>query len=234
MKNRLNEIRESEKKSHTKIYSNEKLYNTNSWLSKPIKTVCEVAGLFADYKQIRVLDLGAGVGRNSIYLAQQFKEKECLIDCVDLLDIAIEILDQNAAEYDVCKFINGMVATIEDFSIEQDSYDLIMAISALEHVDSKKSFISKLEQIKQGVRSGGVVLLIMNSQVKEINANTLEELEPQFEVNLSTTEMLELLDDIFFEFTVIKKNIVTQEYDIPREDIISRLYTNVVTYVARR
>ena len=109
-----------------------------------------------------------------------------------------------------------------------------MAISALEHVDSKKSFISKLEQIKQGVRSGGVVLLIMNSQVKEINTNTLEELEPQFEVNLSTTEMLELLDAIFFEFTVIKKNIVAQEYDIPREDIISRLYTNVVTYVARR
>ena len=42
MNDRLSRIRESEKKSRTEIYINEKLYDTNSWLEKPIKTVQEI------------------------------------------------------------------------------------------------------------------------------------------------------------------------------------------------
>ena len=42
MNDRLSRIRENEKKSHTEIYTNEKLYDTNSWLAKPIKTVQEI------------------------------------------------------------------------------------------------------------------------------------------------------------------------------------------------
>ncbi len=42
MNDRLSRIRESEKKSHNEIYINEKLYDTNSWLAKPIKTVQEI------------------------------------------------------------------------------------------------------------------------------------------------------------------------------------------------
>ena len=60
---RIARIRESEKKSHTEIYSNEKLYSSDSWLSKPIKTVRDVSELFSGYDTIHVLDLGAGVGR---------------------------------------------------------------------------------------------------------------------------------------------------------------------------
>ena len=74
---RIARIRESEKKSHTEIYSNEKLYSSDSWLSKPIKTVRDVSELFSGYDTIHVLDLGAGVGRNSIYLAEKFKSKDC-------------------------------------------------------------------------------------------------------------------------------------------------------------
>ena len=58
MDERLARIRESERKSHTQIYMNEELYNTNSWLQKPIKTVQEISLLFDDYNELRVLDLG--------------------------------------------------------------------------------------------------------------------------------------------------------------------------------
>ena len=109
MDDRLTRIRESEKRSHTEVYSNEKLYNSDSWLKKPIKTVKEVAELFSDYVKIRVLDLGSGIGRNSIYLAEQFENKECSIDCVDLLDIAIDKLNKNAKEHRVNGYINGIV-----------------------------------------------------------------------------------------------------------------------------
>ena len=56
MDERLKRIRESEKKSHMEIYSNEQLYQTDSWLKKPIKTVQELIPLFREYKKLKVLD----------------------------------------------------------------------------------------------------------------------------------------------------------------------------------
>ena len=119
MNDRLNRIRESEKKSHTEIYTSEKLYDTNSWLSKPIKTVQEISSHFSDYESIRILDLGAGVGRNSIYLAEQFKSKNCIIDCVDLLDIAIGKLNQNASIHGVSDSINGMSKLLKNMPLHR-------------------------------------------------------------------------------------------------------------------
>ena len=86
MESRIEKIRESEKLSHTKIYTDEELYYTDSWLKKPIKTVREIMELFSGYESFRALDLGCGVGRNSIYVAECFMGKKCLVDCVDLLD----------------------------------------------------------------------------------------------------------------------------------------------------
>ena len=163
MDERLVRIRESERKSHTEIYTNEELYNSNSWLQKPIKTVRELSLLFDDYSELRVLDLGCGIGRNSIYLAEKFKDKDCIVDCVDLLDIAIEKLMQNAREHNVILNINGINKSIEEFKIGSQSYDFIMAISALEHVDTEESFLTKLIEIKNGLRENGIACLVINS-----------------------------------------------------------------------
>lgn len=73
MDERLASIRESKRKSHTEIYSNEKLYHTDSWLQRPIKTVKEIVTFFDGYETLRVLDLGCGVGRNSIFAAERLK-----------------------------------------------------------------------------------------------------------------------------------------------------------------
>lgn len=146
MDERVFRIRENERKSHTEIYMNEELYNTDSWLKKPIKTVQEISLLFDEYNKLRVLDLGCGIGRNSIYIADRFKDKDCLIDCVDLLDIAIEILKKNAMEHNLTHSINGITKSIEEFKIDSQSYDFIMAISVLVHIDTEESFLIKLEE----------------------------------------------------------------------------------------
>lgn len=234
MNNRIVRIRESEKQSHTEIYQKETLYSSSTWLGKPIKTVKDLVPYFSNHESIRVLDLGAGVGRNSIFLAEQFKDKHCRIDCVDLLDIAIDKLKHNASDFDVADSINGIVSSIEDYTIEPNSYDLIMAVSALEHVESEESFVSKLKEIERGIRDHGIVCLIINSEICELNIETFEELEPQFEVNLLTTKMQNILNDVFENWTVIKENVVSQKYEIPRDGITSRLTTNVVTYVVQR
>ncbi len=69
MSDRLTRIRESERLSHIETYSRENLYDKNSWLQKPIKTVRELIPLFSNYKELRVLDLGCGIGCNSICIA---------------------------------------------------------------------------------------------------------------------------------------------------------------------
>lgn len=234
MDERLASIRESERKSHTEIYQNEELYNTDSWLQKPIKTVQDIFLLFDSYTELRVLDLGCGIGRNSIYIAERFENKNCIVDCVDLLDIAIEKLMQNAEVHHVTPHINGITCSIEEFKIDTQVYDFIMAISALEHIDTEDSFVIKLNEIKNGLRENGVACLVINSNVQEMNLNTGENVDAQFEVNLSTEKLQEYLMKVFNGWDVLKTSVVEQEYDVPRDDFTSRLHTNVVTCVVRK
>ena len=234
MNERLARIRDSERKSHTEIYTNEKLYQSNSWLQRPIKTVREIVPTFDDYKELRVLDLGCGVGRNSIYIAERFKDINCSVDCVDLLDVAIEKLLENALEHNVSSHIKGITTSIEEYEIQKNSYDFIMAISALEHIDSQDSFSRKLMEIRDGVQKNGIVCLIINSNIVETCLETNEPVEAQFEVNLPTEAIQALLDETFWGWEIIKTSIAVQQYDIPRESFTSRLNTNVITYVARQ
>ena len=233
-KTELEKIRGSERKSHTEIYKNEKLYNSNSWLQKPIKTVQELALLFDKYECFRVLDLGCGIGRNSIYIAERFKDKNCIVDCVDFLDIAIEKLMENAKLHDVDFKINGNCKSNEEFKIDSQSYDFIMAVSALEHIDTEESFLIKLHEIKKGLRENGIACFVINSNVTEMNLHTSEIVAAQFEINLPTEKLQAYLSDVFNDCKLVKTSVVKQEYDIPREMFVSRLRTNVVTYVVRK
>lgn len=231
---RLKQIRESEKQSHIEMYSNSELYKEGSWLRKPIKTILEIIPLFSDTPELNVLDLGCGVGRNCIAIAQSFKNIPCKIDCVDILNLAIEKLYDNAKELGVASSINGIVETIENYHIKENKYDLIIAISALEHIDSEQSFLTKLYEIKNGVHSNGIICLVINSDIVENEKSTGKEIPAQFEVNLPTEELQDILEKTFSGFKIIKTTISEQQYDIPRGDIVSELKTRVVTFVARR
>lgn len=233
LNDRIKQIRESEKKSHIEMYSNEELYKSNSWLKKPIKTVQELIPLFRNYEKISVLDLGCGVGRNSIPIAYEYKNVDCTVDCVDILELAIEKLYVNADTHGVSSSIYGVVKSIEEFAIKEDCYDFIMAVSSLEHVETEKDFINKLEKIKDGTRKKGIVCLVINSNVRECDKVTGKPMSAQFEVNLPTEEIQNILYEIFEGWMVLKTTVTEQQYDIPREHGISELKTSVVTFVAR-
>ena len=233
MDTRIKQIRESEKKSHIEMYSNEELYKTDSWLKKPIKTVQELIPMFQDYEQIRVLDLGCGVGRNSISIAKEYKDADCIIDCVDILELAIKKLKANADEYGVLSNIRGIVESIEEFAIQENYYDLILAVSSLEHVETEKDFVDKLVEIRNGIRENGIVCLVVNSNVQEYDKETGNEVLAQFEVNLPTEKMQSILTRIVEGWTVLKSTVTEQHYEIPRENGINKLKTSVVTYVVK-
>ena len=234
MNDRLHEIRQAEAESHIQVYTNHVLFTPGSWLAKPVKTVAELLPLFEEYTEFRALDLGSGVGRNSIPVAQHFKDIPCCMECVDILDLAIGKLNENALQYGVAGSIMGIVSSIDDYEISTDRYDLIMAISALEHIASRSAFEKKLSEIRDGLRFGGLACLIVNSGVMERDKATGKELSPQFEVNLPTGQMQHLLENTFAGWQVIKHTIVHQKYDIPRACGLAELETDVVTYVVRK
>lgn len=231
---RLTEIREAEKASHLEIYSTAELYEKGSWLQKPIKTVLDLLPIFEEYQTLRVLDLGSGVGRNSIAVASEYKHIDCRVECVDILEYSIERLLQNAVKFGVEKEIEGIVSPIESYVISENTYDLIMAVSALEHIDSEKNFRVKLKEICAGIREGGVVCLVINSGVTEKDKETREILSPQFEVNIPTQEMQSILLESFSGWKVLKSTVRHQQYDIPRGERTVDLETDVVTFVAQK
>lgn len=231
--NRLKQIRAAEKESHTRMYTETALYSQGGWLSKPIRTVLDLVPLFEGYQELRILDLGAGVGRNSIPFAQRYRDIPCRIDCVDILEVATQILQENAKAYDVSSSVFGITSPIENYPIPPNEYDLIMAVSSLEHVESEKTFWEKAMEIRKGIRRNGIVCLVINSNVAERDPSTGEALPPQFEVNLETEDLQTRLKDVFEGWQVLKSTVVHQKYEIPRGERMVELETDVVTYVAK-
>lgn len=83
--NRIDHIRNEEKKYHDLCYEQYKLFETGSWLYKPVKTVMDLIDHFEGQKNLQVLDLGSGVGRNSIPLAQKIKTLAVLLHVLTCL-----------------------------------------------------------------------------------------------------------------------------------------------------
>lgn len=230
----LKQIRERERNSHITMYSNLELYKEGSWLGIPIRTVIELFPHFARRTELRVLDLGCGVGRNCISIARQFRDIQCVVDCVDILDFSIDKLTEYAKNCDVSAGIRGTVGSIEEFPIPHDHYDWILAVSSLEHVESQEVFLRKLTEIKEGIRKNGIVCLVINSNVREFCCSTGCAVPPQFEVNFPTGELQTLLELTFAGWRVIKSTQREQQYEIPREAGINLLHTTVVTFVAEK
>lgn len=228
------EIRRAEAQSHTQIYTEAKLFQKGSWLHKPVQAVLDVLPQFDGYTSFRGLDLGCGIGRNCIPVAEHFKNVNCRIDCVDILPLAIEKLQENAVGYDVVEHIHGIVSSIDDYEIEANTFDLILAISALEHVDSEAAFVDKLHQIRDGLRNNGVAILLLNTNVQETDKCTGEKLQPQFEVNWNGDSLVAVFDEVFGCWRCLRHTTVHQKYDIPRGETIAVLDTDVVTYIVRK
>lgn len=232
--NRIDEIRRSEKESHETLYKNNMLFEEGSFLYKPVKTVMDILPLLTDETAVRVLDLGCGVGRNSIPIAQYFADKNCLIDCVDLLDIAIEKLEEYSSQYGVSNSIVKYKSSIEDFEITEGTYNLVIAVSALEHVAAEKDFIDVLDKMKHGIKKNGIICLAVNTEIVETDIKNGELLDAQFEVNMSTVVLKDILFKTFSNFKTLKSTVVPQKYGIKRDKRDILISTQVVTFVVQK
>ena len=233
--NRINYIRHEEKKYHDPCYEQYKLFETGSWLYKPVKTVMDlIMDYFEGQNNLQVLDLGSGVGRNSIPIAQKIKNASGTVTCVDLLDSALTKLQIYSKEHDVFEVIKTEQAAIENYYIQPDTFDYIVAISSLEHVQSEEDLKNVLHSMKKGTKTGGINCLIINSNIQEIDLHTKEELDALIEINLPTEHMIYLLKSIYKEWQEIKIEIKELAYNIVRNERHIQLKTNAITFVVQK
>ncbi|EEK81137.1 hypothetical protein bcere0010_52630 [Bacillus cereus ATCC 4342] len=189
---------------------------------------------FEGQNNLQVLDLGSGVGRNSIPIAQKIQNSSGTVTCVDLLDSALTKLQTYSKEYGVINNMKTEQAAIENYYIQRNTYDYIVAVSSLEHVQSEEGLKKVLHSMKEGTKSGGMNCLIINSNIQEIDLHTNEELDALIEINLPTEDMIHLLKSIYKEWKEIKVEIKELVYNIVRDERIIQLKTNAITFVVQK
>ncbi|MDQ0226239.1 2-polyprenyl-3-methyl-5-hydroxy-6-metoxy-1,4-benzoquinol methylase [Metabacillus niabensis] len=183
---------------------------------------------------MKVLDLGCGVGRNSIPIAEAIKHRNGKVICIDLLDSALTKLKEYSVKYNVEDVIDMEKADIGSYEIKQDEYDFIVAVSTLEHVGSEQIFENVIKQMAAGTKQNGVNCLIVNSEVEEIDLETNERLEALMEVNLLTDIMMSKLTSVYKGWEKVKRVIKPLEFTITRNEKRILLKTNAITYVVRK
>lgn len=232
--NRIDYIRQEEKKYHDLCYEQYKLFEIGSWLYKPVKIVMDLMDHFEGQNNLQVLDLGSGVGRNSIPIAQKLRNTSGTVTCVDLLNSALTKLQTYSKEHDVFEVIKTEQAAIENYHIDSNAYDYIVAVSSLEHVKSEEDFKNVLHSMKKGTKNGGINCLIINSNIQKIDLKTNEELEALIEINLPTEEIIRLLKSIYKGWKEVKVEIKELAYNIVRDERHIQLKTNAITFVVQK
>lgn len=227
-------IRSEEKKYHDFCYDNYNLYEPGSWLHRPVRTVIDLLDEYKGQEYLSVLDLGSGIGRNSIPIAESLKTRMGKVVCVDLLESAIDKLKSYSNKFGVEQYIVTRLSDIEQFRIEQGEYDMIISVSALEHVSSERALEIKLKEMTLGTKTNGSNCIIIGSNIKEVNLDNGQELDPMFEVNISTERMMELLDHQYSGWEIKKRFVKQLEYEIDRNGEPVKLTTDCITYVAKK
>ena len=231
--NRLQLIRKSEKAYHDHCYEHDELFKPGSWLHKPVKTVMELLPMLEQNKEVNVLDLGSGVGRNSIPIADYFKEKAGKVVCVDLLESAIKKLGQYSEQYNVSHKIHPVLSDISEYSIPHNEFHLIVSVSALEHVDSERTFDEVIVNMILGTQIDGINCIIISTGIKETMIDTGESIEPMYEILFETNHLIEKLERVYKGWHHIKLTVRPYAIEIVREGQRVRLESDVVTWVVQ-
>lgn len=98
----------------------------------------------------KVLDLGVGDGRNSLFLASM----GCEVTGVDMKSENIELFSRKAKELDLD--VESVVDDIRNIKIKEEEYSLII-LSWVLNFFNKSDINSILDKVKKGLKKGGII-----------------------------------------------------------------------------
>jgi len=125
----------------------EKIYAKEGEIfSEPLPKIIEASKLFKKRGYTRVLDLGCGTGRHSIYLAQQ----GFFVYATDISKTGIEILKKNAKTKNPSN-INHKIHDMTQIPYEDNFFDAIICVLTMGHgllSDAKKTIDEMFRVLK--------------------------------------------------------------------------------------
>ncbi|PIH61333.1 bifunctional 2-polyprenyl-6-hydroxyphenol methylase/3-demethylubiquinol 3-O-methyltransferase UbiG [Paenibacillus sp. LK1] len=227
--------RKAEAGYHSNFYQNNELFASGTWMARPMPMVMDMLErLLAHKTELRVLDLGCGVGRHTIPIAQRLGQTNSEVIGVDLLDEAVDGLRKYAKEYQVDHIVQAEKADVEHYAIEPDHFDYIAACSCLEHVSNKQALVEAIERLQAGTRTGGIHCITMSTSVEEKEINTGRELEPLIELNLPTAEAIALLERAYTNWNILLQEYVTQTIEEEKYDEPTQFRCELLRFAAQK
>jgi len=212
----MNKAQRATQEYHRQFFKTAILFEQGTWIAESESDLLElVEKHFGDKKNIQILDLGCGVGRNAIPMAKIIGPNGGTVTCVDVLDIAIEKLRQNAKKYRVADYIEAEVAEVERFFIQKNYFDLVLSFSVLEHgVSNEDAFFKVIGDIKNGTKKGGFNYLGITTNLEELDAKTLRKLPKDIVYDASFEKARSDLEDVYKDWEIISsgKSFYKEEY----------------------
>jgi len=102
----------------------------------------------------RALDLGAGDGRNTLFLA----EKGFEVTALDISKTGIDKLDRIAGEKGVNNKIETIIEDARDWVYPEGKFDLIVAVTLFDHLETPE--IDKLfYKVRNSLKRGGIMFV---------------------------------------------------------------------------
>lgn len=226
--------REAVKLYHQKLYVKHKLFKKGSWLEKPEQEIQQLGKQFVHHDDINILDLGCGVGRNSIPLAQILYKNHPHIICVDYLEVAIQKLHFYAKQYGVEQCITTQLSEVERYEIKNNYFDLIIAHGILAYLENEKKLKEVLQNIIQGTNIKGFNYLSINADIEEQYVISKKEIKPLIEINLTSDKVISLLKNFYRDWKIVmlKKNPYKEIYEKDGKTI--RYDCNFVVFIAQK
>jgi ubiquinone/menaquinone biosynthesis C-methylase UbiE len=208
--NKYERAKERENNYHNKLYVEHKLFRSGTWLARPLSFVTDSFGLMKGRENAVVLDLGSGIGRHSIPLAE-YVGSEGHVICIDRLSSAILGLEENAKRYFVRDKIIPVISDIDMRPFTPSSFDFVLSISCLEHVPTVRKFAELIRKLQFGTKKNGVHCFSILMDNKWYDDNTLEKLDPLVELELDSPETKCLLKKLYKDWKI--KEISTKSWE---------------------
>lgn len=225
--------RSEELRYHEQFYKEHDLFENDTWLSEPEELVMDALDQL-EGDNIRVLDLGCGVGRNSIPIARKLKPVGGRVDCVDLLPTAIDMLMKNAEKFDVAECIKPIVADAEGYQAPENTFDLIAACGCLEHVSSEEALQQAVQGLQAGTRPGGIHCLLINTDVTEQNRTTGKRKKGRIELNASLEQAVKWLNQWYQDWEIITQHAETEEIEESKGGKKVIFKSQLLSFMARK
>lgn len=204
---------------------------SNEWLIPSMES-CYLAEAWKSKDFKKILDLGCGLGRHSIY----FAEKDFEVNSVDLSDYGVNYLKEWAKKENLD--IKAEVCDMLNLPFKDETFDCIIAYNVIYHTDTE-GFMKSIEEIKRILKKGGELFLTLLSKntwsyqnadkYKRVDNNTILRDEHETEFNVPHFYVdIEDIKKYFVDFDFVTIPVEETEYDMENSQYFSKHFRVIV------